>query len=91
MCVSYLLKKKSGGRGGVINFRDRERTCTKSFAQDKSTHTQYSRLMTHVSRLMPCNIVDWIAIESSGSQLVDWIAIESSGSQLVNLYLLLVN
>ena len=37
-----------------------------------------SRLMTHVSRLMPCSIVNWIATHSSGSQLVD-------------LYLLLVD
>ena len=39
---------------------------------------QSSRLMTHVSRLMPCSIVDWIATDSSGPQLVD-------------LYLLLVD
>ena len=33
-------------------------TCTRSCAHDMSTHTQYSRLMTHVSRLMSYSIVD---------------------------------
>ena len=67
--VSNSLEKKSGEC--VTNFRDKEQTCTRSFAQDKLTYTHYSRLMIQISRLMPCNIIDYNATESKDLRLVD--------------------